>query len=65
MTDELPDAVETAFDRHEAFERAGDGYVVATTAFEGRVTAVATPDLFALPSTPTKGPLWWRTRSGV
>ena len=55
-TDELPDAVETAFDRHEAFERAGDGYVVATTAFEGRVTAVATP---------TKGPLWWRTRSGV
>jgi hypothetical protein len=56
MTDELPDAVETAFDRHEAFERAGDDYVVATTAFEGRVTAVATP---------TKGPLWWRTRSGV
>ncbi|MFB6233388.1 MAG: DUF5813 family protein [Haloarculaceae archaeon] len=47
MTDELPDAVETAFERHEAFERAGDGYVVATTALEGRVTAVATPDLFA------------------
>jgi hypothetical protein len=40
MTGELPAAVDRAFARHEAFERDGDGFVVGTTAFEGRVTAV-------------------------
>ena len=44
MTDGLPETVERAFDRHDAFERDGDAYVVGTTAFEGRVTAVETTD---------------------
>jgi hypothetical protein len=44
MTEGLPAAVERAFDRHEGFERRGDGFVVATTAFEGRVGAVSRPD---------------------
>ncbi len=47
MTEELPAPIERAFGRHEAFETAGEGYVVATTAFRGRVTAVATPGGFA------------------
>lgn len=40
MTDELPDAVEHALDRHDAYERTGDGsFSLTTTAFEGTVTA--------------------------
>jgi hypothetical protein len=46
MTD-LPEAVERAFDYHDAFERDGDAYLVTTTAFEGRVTAVDGPDYFS------------------
>jgi hypothetical protein len=40
MTGELPAAIDRAFARHDAFERDGDGFVVGTTVFEGRVTAV-------------------------
>jgi hypothetical protein len=40
MTDGLPEDVERAFERHRGFERTDDGFVVTTTAFEGRVTAV-------------------------
>ena len=46
MTD-VPESVERAFDYHDAFERDGDGYLVTTTAFEGRVTAVDGPDYFS------------------
>jgi hypothetical protein len=45
MTDEgLPERVARAFERHDGFEEDGDGFVVATTAFEGRVTAVEGPE---------------------
>jgi hypothetical protein len=44
MTENLPDAVERAFERAEAFEDAGDAYLVRTTAFEGRVRAVDGPE---------------------
>jgi hypothetical protein len=43
MTEGLPAAVERAFDRHDGFERRDDGFVVTTTVFEGRVTALETP----------------------
>jgi hypothetical protein len=46
MTD-LPESVERAFDYHDAFERDGDAYLVTTTAFEGRVTAVDGPEYFS------------------
>ena len=46
MTD-VPESVERAFDYHDAFEPDGDGYLVTTTAFEGRVTAVDGPDYFS------------------
>jgi hypothetical protein len=41
---DLPESVERAFDYHDAFERDGDAYLVSTTAFEGRVTAVDGPE---------------------
>lgn len=44
MTEELPESVERAFEYHDAFERDGDAFLVATTAFEGRVTAVDGPE---------------------
>jgi hypothetical protein len=44
---EFPDSVERAFGSHDAFERDGDAYVVTTTAFEGRVTAVDGPEYFS------------------
>jgi hypothetical protein len=44
MTDALPAAVERAFDRHDALEQDGDGFVVTTTVFRGRVTAVGRAD---------------------
>jgi hypothetical protein len=40
MTDELPASTERAFEDHGAYERAGDAFVVSTTAFDGRVTPV-------------------------
>jgi len=40
MTDESTASIERAFERHEAYEREGDAFVVSTTAFDGRVTAV-------------------------
>jgi len=43
MTD-LPESAERAFEYHDAFERDGDAYLVTTTAFEGRVTAVDGPE---------------------
>lgn len=46
MTD-VPDSVERAFDHHDAFERDGDAYLVQTTAFEGRVTAVDGPEYYS------------------
>lgn len=40
MTDEPPEAVEQAFDHHEAYERADDGsFRLTTTVFDGRVTS--------------------------
>lgn len=44
---EFPDSVERAFGHHDAFERDGDAYVVQTTAFEGRVTAVDGPKYYS------------------
>jgi len=44
MTGELPDSAERAFEYHDAFERDGDGFLVTTTTFEGRVTAVEGPE---------------------
>ena len=46
MTD-VPDAVERAFDYHDAFDADGDAYLVTTTAFSGRVTAVDGPEYFS------------------
>jgi hypothetical protein len=46
MTD-VPEAVERAFDYHDSFERNGDAYVVTTTAFEGRVSAVDGPEYYS------------------
>ena len=46
MTD-VPESVERAFDYHDAFEPDGDGYIVTTTAFEGRVSAVDGPEYYA------------------
>ena len=44
MTDELPESAERAFEYHDAFTRDGDGFLVDTTVFEGRVTTVDGPD---------------------
>ena len=41
MTDESTAAIERAFERHEAYEREDDAFVVSTTAFDGRVTVAA------------------------
>ncbi|OYR95822.1 hypothetical protein DJ71_01470 [Halorubrum sp. E3] len=43
-TDELPDRVRRAFADHGSFERAGDGWVSTTTAFDGRVRAEPAED---------------------
>jgi hypothetical protein len=40
MTDESGGAIERAFERHGAYTRDGEGFVISTTACEGRVTAV-------------------------
>jgi len=47
MTDELPESVERAFEHHDAYEHEGDAYLVETSVFEGRVTAVDGPDYFS------------------
>jgi hypothetical protein len=39
MTEETPPAAAQAFEDHEAFERAEDGFRVTTTAFDATVTA--------------------------
>ncbi|WP_136688997.1 DUF5813 family protein [Halorhabdus amylolytica] len=39
MTDTLPQAVDSAFDDHEAFEASEEGYRVTTTVFDATVTA--------------------------
>jgi hypothetical protein len=39
MTDTLPQAVDSAFDAHEAFEASDEGYRVTTTVFDATVTA--------------------------
>ncbi len=44
LPDELPDDAARAFDRHEAFDLTEGGYRVATTAFEGIVTATPGPE---------------------
>ena len=44
MTDDLPERVVRAFQRHEAFQRDGNGFAVTTTTFDGRVTADDTDD---------------------
>lgn len=46
MTD-FPESVERAFDYHDAFEHDGDAYLLTTTAFDGRVTAVDGPEYFS------------------
>ena len=43
MTDELPDAVERAFDGHDAYERRHGEFRLTTSAFEGTVTAASDP----------------------
>ncbi len=40
MTEELPESAARAFDRHDAFERDGNGFRLTTSRFGGRVTAV-------------------------
>jgi len=40
MSDEVPGSIERAFREHDAYGRDGDGFVVSTTAFRGRVTAL-------------------------
>ncbi|MFB6142365.1 MAG: DUF5813 family protein [Halorientalis sp.] len=44
MTEELPERAARAFERHDAFEREGDGFRLTTTRFDGRVTATETGD---------------------
>ncbi|WP_135665587.1 DUF5813 family protein [Halorhabdus rudnickae] len=44
MTDTLPQAVVSAFDDHEAFEPAEEGYNVTTTVFDATVTATEADD---------------------
>jgi hypothetical protein len=44
MSEELPDGVERAFGRHDAFERAAAGFELTTSRFGGRVTAVDLAD---------------------
>lgn len=45
MTDELPDGVEQAFGRHDAYERADDErFELTTTVFDGTVTADNAPE---------------------
>ncbi len=40
MPDESSGTVERAFERHGAYTRDGEGFVISTTACEGRVTAI-------------------------
>jgi len=44
MADQFPEGPRRAFDAHEAFRRDGDAFLVETTAFVGRVTAVGRPE---------------------
>ncbi|MEF8887902.1 MAG: DUF5813 family protein [Haloarculaceae archaeon] len=39
MTEELPESAVRAFERHDAFERQGEGFRLTTSRFGGRVTA--------------------------
>ena len=40
MSTDVPEPVATAFDQHEAYERSGDRFALATVAFDGEVTVV-------------------------
>jgi len=44
MTADAPEKFVRAFDAHDAFERDGEGFVVTTSTFGGRVTAEETDD---------------------
>lgn len=44
MTSEVPEAIESAFDTHEAYEKADGGYRLTTTTFSGTVTATPVND---------------------
>ena len=44
MTDEMPDDARSAFEGHDAFEPAEDGYQLTTTAFDVTATASARDD---------------------
>lgn len=44
MSDEPPERVAQAFERHEAFEREDDGFIVTTTGFSGVVRIAKTDD---------------------
>ena len=64
MTDDVPERAERSFAGHDAFERDGDGFLVTTTRFEGRVTAAET-DEWALEYTLTvRAPMLRRAIDG-
>ena len=44
MSEDVPKAVATAFDRHEAYERSGDQFVLTTVAFDGEIAVVGTEE---------------------
>jgi hypothetical protein len=44
MSEDAPEKFVRAFDAHDAFERDGEGFVVTTSTFGGRVTASETDD---------------------